>query len=307
MAAIFRSPVVTLLDASGAIIPGGKVYFYDATTTSPRTVYSDAGLTTPRTQPVVADSAGRLPVIYMTTGPYKIVVTDADDVLIAGLSSDNLDSGLPAGSTGILALASGGTGASTAAGARTNLAAVSQADFDALSASLVDLATLDTIDRTKLASGFGTVILQGPTVVASTTSLVTCTTAVPADDTIPQVGEGDQVLSGNFTPKSASSTLHIAVRLRGGASTTAYAASALFTGASSSAIASAAAYVNSANYIAILDLLHTMASPGTNQITFSVRAGPASGSLYINGIGTGTRLHGGVQKASLIVTEYLAV
>jgi hypothetical protein len=305
MAAIFRSPVVTLLDADGALIPGGKVYFYDATTTTPRIVYSDATLTTPRTQPVVADSAGRLPVIYMQTGAYKIVVTDADGVLIPGLSADNLDSMLPAGS-GVLPIANGGTAASTAAAARTALGAAAQTDLDALSASLGDLATLDTIDRTKLTAGFGSIILQR-VVVASSVSLLTCAGVTPADDTIPQVGEGTEILSGNFTPKSAASTLRIETRARGGHSAAAYVTAALFTGASASAIAAAAAFVNSANYYGILDFSHEMASPGTNAIAFSVRVGPASGTFYVNGIGGGTRLLGGVQKAALTVTEFLAI
>jgi hypothetical protein len=305
MSALFRLPVATLLNASGAIIPGGKVYFYDATTTSPRTVYSDSGLTTPRTQPVEADSAGRLPVIYMTTGPYKIVVTDADDVLITGLSADNLDSGLPAGSSGILAVAQGGTGASTAATARSNLAAASQADLDALSGSLGDLATLDTIDRTKLTAGFGVLCLQRA-VVDSTVSLVTCSGNIPDDDTIPQVGEGTQVLSGNFTPKSNSSVLEVAVQIGGTPSTTQFAVSALFTGASTSAIAARAGYGNSGGRVN-LDFVHSMSSPGTNAIAFSVRAGMASGTFYVNGESGGARRYGGVQKAQIIIKEFLTV
>ena len=127
MAAIFNLPRSVLLDADGNPISGGKVSFFDAGTTTPRAVYSDSGLTTLISQPVTTDSGGKLPLIYMATGSSKIVVADADGATI--YTADNLDSGVPAGS-GALAVNVGGTGATTAAGARTALGAAAQADLD---------------------------------------------------------------------------------------------------------------------------------------------------------------------------------
>lgn len=47
------------VDANGVPYSGGKVYFYVPGTTTPKTTYQDEGLTTPNTNPVVLDSAGR--------------------------------------------------------------------------------------------------------------------------------------------------------------------------------------------------------------------------------------------------------
>jgi hypothetical protein len=303
MAALFNLPKAVPLDTNGLLIPGAKLYFFDAGTTTPRTVYSDPDLAGGHaiSQPVTADSAGRFQPIWIAPGTYKATLQDADGNAI--YTVDNIDTGLAAG-TGALAVASGGTGSTTAAGARTNLGAASQADLSSLSASLGDLAYEDTLTRTKLASGFGVIILQRSQ-IGSTTSLVTCSTALPIDDTIPQIGEGTSVLSGNYTPISASSVLAVGIQISAGFSTGQIGGAALFTGASVNAIAAKAGYPNSAG-IANLSFLHEMASPGTNQITFSVRAGMASGTLYVNGNSSGTRIFGGVQKATLTVTETLA-
>lgn len=303
MSALFMLPKAVPFTSDGLVIPGAKLYFYASGTTTPLTVYNDSDLAGGHEHavPVVADSAGRFAPIYIPTGAYKVKLTDAADVEI--YTVDELDTGLPAGS-GVLPVANGGTAASTAAGARTALGAAAAADLTSLSNSLGDLAVKDTVSRAELASGFGVVILQR-SLIGSTTSLVTCSTTMPDDDTIPQVGEGTEVLTGNFTPVSASSTLAVAVQMRGASSTTNVISAALFTAASASAIAGWQGYGGSAGRVN-MDYLHSMASPGTNAIAFSVRAGGASGNFYVNGESGGNRRLGGVQKAQIIVTEFLA-
>lgn len=303
MPMLFQLPKATVFDSDGMLIPGAKLYFYDSGTTDAQAVYSDSDLDVSHviSQPVTADSAGRFQPIYLVTGTYKVVLKDASGNTI--YTADELDTGLPAGD-GTLPVDKGGTASSTAAGARTALGAASAADLTALSASLGDLATLDTVSRSQLAAGFGVVMLQR-SVVDSTVSVVTCSTTIPDDDTIPQVGEGTQVLSGNFTPLSASSTLGVAVQIGGSSSTTNVIAAALFTAASSSAIFARSGYGGSVGRVN-MDFLHNMASPGTNAIAFSVRAGGSSGTFYVNGDASGNRRLGGVQKAHLIITEYLA-
>lgn len=87
-------PGERILDSSGAVVSGGTLYFYDAGTTSPRTVYSNSTLTTALGVSVVTDSggypstAGNRVLIYTGTTAYKIVCKDAASVEL--WSHDNI-------------------------------------------------------------------------------------------------------------------------------------------------------------------------------------------------------------------------
>lgn len=122
-----------LSDIDGTPYIGAKAYFYDAGTTTPRTVYSDSALTVPRTQPVEADSSGKFPAIYVQAGVYKLKVTQSDDTLI--YEQDNVDAGVASNVSGAVPIANGGTAGTTPATARANLGAASQTALDALSSS----------------------------------------------------------------------------------------------------------------------------------------------------------------------------
>lgn len=63
-------------------VAGAMAYFYEANTTTPRTVYQDAGLSTPHAHPVVADAFGRWPRVFMNYGSFRErVITPAGIVL----------------------------------------------------------------------------------------------------------------------------------------------------------------------------------------------------------------------------------
>lgn len=83
MAALFQ-PVRTPVFANAAIAPGAVINFFEAGTSTPKTVYSDAGLTTALGTSVTADANGSLAAIYLDTaaGFYKYRIEDADGVLI---------------------------------------------------------------------------------------------------------------------------------------------------------------------------------------------------------------------------------
>lgn len=49
----------------GSAIPGAKLYFYRTGTDTPQNTYSDSALTVPNPNPVIADSAGVFPPIYL--------------------------------------------------------------------------------------------------------------------------------------------------------------------------------------------------------------------------------------------------
>lgn len=79
MADIFSLPQGQLIKASGKVYPGAKAYFYDpGAGLAQRTVYKDADETEAWTQPITADSAGRLPAIYVPTGSFRVIVTSFD-------------------------------------------------------------------------------------------------------------------------------------------------------------------------------------------------------------------------------------
>lgn len=70
-----------LLDNNGDPLSGGKVYTYDAGTTTPKVTYTDENETAQNTNPIILDSAGRADV-WLGEGSYKFVLHDADDNLI---------------------------------------------------------------------------------------------------------------------------------------------------------------------------------------------------------------------------------
>lgn len=319
MTAVFQLPRTAALLASKPDTAGATLQFYDAGTTDVQVVYSDDGLTTPISQPISADSAGRWPKIFMTTGTYKVVVTYSDGTTY---TEDDCDTGAPASSASdILA------GVTTPAGARTAISAASQQEVDDLgtaiaavqsgidglpSGQLGALAGLDEISTDELATGFGVVTLK-ESLVDSTTSLVNVTAAIPVDDTIPQSSEGTQVLSGSYTPESASSVLEIEVFIQGAGtgSNDLQIVVALFQDAGADAIAASlnAADAGDAGETGItqIRLRHRMASPGTSSITFAVRVGDGGGTFYVNGSAAGTRILGGVSKAYILIKEKLTV
>ena len=87
---VFLSPVggvaAQFFDNNGVILSGGKLYTYLAGTTTPATTYTTSVGNVARTNPIVLDSAGRVPnggEIWVTSVSYKFVLKDSTDVLIA--------------------------------------------------------------------------------------------------------------------------------------------------------------------------------------------------------------------------------
>ena len=70
-------------DANGLPLAGGQITAYATGTTTPQDTYSDAGLTTPNTNPIILDSAGRPPVaIFLGSNGYDFVIADIDGNVI---------------------------------------------------------------------------------------------------------------------------------------------------------------------------------------------------------------------------------
>lgn len=84
MANRFVDPRPQPSDSTGAPYAGGSLTFYETGSTTPADSYSDSTLTTPNSNPVVLDSAGRIPndVFLDPNVTYKVVLKDADGVTI---------------------------------------------------------------------------------------------------------------------------------------------------------------------------------------------------------------------------------
>ncbi len=233
-------------------------------------------------------------------------------------------------------IAKGGTGAVTAALARTALGLAIGTDVQAQGATLTSLEGLalvagDTLYATaadtlqRLPKGIALQVLRmngaatAPewaasaskalqmvsTTYATYNSYTTAASEIPLDDTIPQIGEGNQILSLAITPLSATSRLKIEVSVPCTVGVGSVVIAALFTGGAN-AIAAAAQHLGSAsNYVSMLKLAAEHSPGAVTPITFTVRVGQESGAntMYVNGNDT-SRLFGGVMVSSLVITEF---
>ncbi len=132
------------------------------------------------------------------------------------------------------------------------------------------------------------------------------TTAVPADGSIPQSGEGDEIVTVAITPTSATNKLIIECFIPTvcfSAATNCVTA-ALFQDATADALAisSRSGGTAGASIPDSLALKHTMVAGATSATTFKIRVGPSTGTVYINGTNS-ARLYGGVSAVHLRVTE----
>lgn len=88
-------------DSNGKLMVGAKLYLFNGGTTTPRIGYKDSSLTSPHTNPIVADASGRLPLIYLADGFYRQRLTTSTGVPVFD------DDGLP-----VLSSTAGGSGTS---------------------------------------------------------------------------------------------------------------------------------------------------------------------------------------------------
>jgi hypothetical protein len=83
---IFAGVGAQLFDDSGNVLTGGKIYTYEAGTTTPLTTYTSSAGNIAHPNPIILNAAGRVPTgeIWLDYSYlYKFVVTTSADVLIA--------------------------------------------------------------------------------------------------------------------------------------------------------------------------------------------------------------------------------
>jgi hypothetical protein len=87
--AVFLSPIGgagwQFFNNDGTVLSGGKLYTYAAGTTTPKTTYTTFAGTIAHSNPIILNSAGRVPTgeIWLNPTQYKFVLNTSSDVLIA--------------------------------------------------------------------------------------------------------------------------------------------------------------------------------------------------------------------------------
>jgi hypothetical protein len=80
---LLAQPVFRAVDANGAPMAGAQLQFYQTGTTTPTPVYSSAALSTPLSNPVVADSGGLFPPMWLDpTVTYRVQLLTAAGGLV---------------------------------------------------------------------------------------------------------------------------------------------------------------------------------------------------------------------------------
>ncbi len=139
-------------------------------------------------------------------------------------------------------------------------------------------------------------------------AMTTIATAIPYDDTIPQISEGGAVMSRAITPTNASNNLLIRATVCWSNNTGAtYNTLALFQDSTANALACTTLFYGTGTQLPQISTLEYYMTAGTtSSTTFSLRLGDNSGNtITINGV-NGARVYGGSLTCSLTVTEIKA-
>lgn len=88
MALLLIPPRIRFIDDNGEPLVGGKVYFYEAGTSTPKDTYQDEAATILNANPVELDARGEA--LIRLVGSYKIDVYDSNDVQLSGYPVDNV-------------------------------------------------------------------------------------------------------------------------------------------------------------------------------------------------------------------------
>lgn len=82
MATLAPLPIYQFFTDNGVPLAGGQLEFFDSGTSTPKATYADAGLTTPNTNPLILDAAGRAGPVFFEAGDYKVVLKSALGITI---------------------------------------------------------------------------------------------------------------------------------------------------------------------------------------------------------------------------------
>jgi hypothetical protein len=346
MAIAIVSSFIRQFKNDGTVNSGGTINVYAAGTTTPLTLYSNTGLSVTVTNPITLDGGGRHAITYIAAGTsYKLLIKDSAGNTVETI--DNIDPGVAVGS-GALPVGSGGTGSTSAGGARTNLGVPSQSEVDDIATDVSTIETrLGTTGATSIAKGttaqrpgvpneddirYNTTLSQyeaytgaafskvvtvpvlpgdvsasfliGYTVAYQTSNSAIAGTT-PVDDTIPQISEGAEVVTLTTpTPQSTSSKflLIFNAQVQNGNGDL-QAIFHLHKSGQTDALSLRYTRMTAAADVKEVAIVFVDSPASSSPVTYSVRAGNASGiNMFINGTSSG-RVGGGASRATLLAVE----
>lgn len=287
MTAVLLTPLFeSMLDANGDPLSGGLIYSYLAGTTTPQATYTDASGITPASNPIVLNSSGRPMGGVWGSGNYKFILKDS-----LGNTIDTVDN--------VSAIYGSGD--------------MTKAVYDPanIAQQLVGTTAVQTITNKTLAYSSNTFTGMKPTLQRVATmfgSVATGATVIPADNTIPQITEGNEYMTQAITPLSATNILEVDVTivLSNSASPNYQMIAALFRDAGANALAVVATQAVVATGILTLNFKYVGTAGSTSATTFRVRAGASvAGTTTFNGQ-SGAGVFGGVTASSISIKEYPA-
>lgn len=131
------------------------------------------------------------------------------------------------------------------------------------------------------------------------------TAVIPFDDTIPRWDEGTLILTVSITPRSTANKLRCRFYAECSIDTLAAAIAALFVNpalVSTPALRAVYTTIPTAGYAGVVAMEYEFTPGVTTQQEVSIRLGPNTGTMRLNGNTTG-RIFGGVMAATLTVEE----
>ena len=138
---------------------------------------------------------------------------------------------------------------------------------------------------------------------AEYTASAALSATIPADDTLPQVTEGTQIISLPFTMKSAANRLRLRFQGEGAPELAPNnLIASIFSSASPNALAAVCVVAHGASYNTQLLVEHEYVPGTTAPLTFSVRVGASGSAMRMNGAWAG-RLLGGAARCTLVLEE----